>query len=108
LAQQQQQGGVPGPRTQPDLEALQNHPEIQLLQQRIAQNPAGLQTLIQEFANRHPAMAQLLAAHPEVLLRGIEHDDGDGDGSIPPGTQVVNVTGEERAAIERVSIFYHS
>lgn len=33
-------------------------------------------------------------------------DDGEGEGDLPPGAQVVSVTEEERAAIERVSTLF--
>jgi UV excision repair protein RAD23 len=55
-------------------------------------------------------MAQMLADNPEALLHhlGIENDVADSDNNpIPPGAQVVSVTEEERAAIERASIIYH-
>jgi UV excision repair protein RAD23 len=55
-------------------------------------------------------MAQMLADNPEALLQhlGIEHDVDRDNNPIPPGAQVVSVTEEERAAIERVSVIYHS
>jgi hypothetical protein len=39
-----------------------------------------------------------------MQLLGVQFDGEEGD--APPGTQVVNVTVEERAAIERVSDIY--
>jgi UV excision repair protein RAD23 len=50
---------------------------------------------------QNPGIAQMLAQNPGMLadLLGIEPDEGD----LPPGTQVISVTQEERAAIERVS-----
>ena len=98
-----------GPRTQQlgagglDLEALRNNPQIQQLRQLVEQNPALAQPLIQQIASSNPAIAQALAQNPEALLElfgaeGIEED-------IPPGAQVISVTEEERAAIERVKLF---
>jgi UV excision repair protein RAD23 len=43
-----------------------------------------------------------LASNPDELLNHLLNA-GDDDEPIPPGAQVVNVTAEERAAIERVS-----
>ena len=108
--QQQQQAGAGGPRTQPlgagglDIEALRNNPQIQQLRQLVEQNPALAQPLIQQIASSNPAIAQALAQNPEALLElfgaeGIEEDH------IPPGAQVISVTEEERAAIERVRYF---
>jgi UV excision repair protein RAD23 len=112
LAQQQQQAGVSVPGPQPNLEALRDNSQIQQLREQIAQNPALLQYLIQQLGSQNPSMAQMLAENPEALLQqlGIEHDDvADSDGNpIPPGAQVVSVTEEERAAIQRASIIYHS
>jgi UV excision repair protein RAD23 len=111
LAQQQQQAGVSGPGPQPNLEALRGNSQIQQLREQIAQNPALLQYLIQQLGSQNSSMAQMLADNPEAVLQrlGIEHDDADSDGNpIPPGAQVVSVTEEERAAIQRASIFYHS
>ena len=113
MAQQQQQAGVAGPGAQPNLEALRDNAQIQHLREQIGQNPALLQFLIQQVASQNPAMAQMLAENPQALLQLLGNDDGDGDGDdaqvpIPPGAQVVSVTEEERAAIQRVNIFHHS
>jgi UV excision repair protein RAD23 len=116
LAQQQQQqtgGAVPAPggptgvgsAPQLNLEALRDNPQIQQLRQQMAQNPAMIQPLIQQLAMQNPAIAQMIAQNPEALfqLLGIELDDEEG-GQLPPGAQVISVTEEERAAIQRVSI----
>ena len=111
MAQQQQQAGVSGPGAQPSLEALRDNPQIQHLREQITQNPALLQYLIQQLGSQNPSIAQMLAENPEAVLQhlGIEPGDGDGDGTpIPPGAQVVSVTEEERAAIQRVGIIYQS
>jgi UV excision repair protein RAD23 len=104
LAQQQQQAGVsgPGPQSNP---ALRDNSQIQQLREQIERNPDLLPYLIQQLGSQNPSMAQMLADNPEALLQhlGIEHDVADRDNnSIPPGAQVVSVTEEERAAIERL------
>lgn len=111
LAQQQQQAGAAGPGPQPtsNLEALRDSPQIQQLREQIVHNPGLLQYLIQQLASQNPSIAQTLAENPEALLQhlGIEHDGTDGEGTpIPPGAQVVSVTEEERAAIQRASVIY--
>ncbi|KAJ8483520.1 hypothetical protein ONZ51_g4659 [Trametes cubensis] len=87
------------------LAALANHPQIQHLREIMAQNPALIQPLIQELAAQNPQLAQLFAQNPEALAQilgdGDFGDDEEG-GGIPPGAQVIHVTEEERAAIERL------
>ncbi|KAF8973333.1 hypothetical protein BDZ97DRAFT_1780860 [Flammula alnicola] len=113
LAQQQQQAGSGGPAVggaagplggQLNLEALRDNPQIQQLRQQMAQNPALIQPLIQQLASQNPGVAQMIAQNPEALLQllGIEMDDSDEGGPVPPGAHVVSVTEEERAAIQRL------
>lgn len=112
MAQQQQQagtgigttGGSAGPRL--DLSALQNNPQMQQLRELVAQNPNLVQPLLQQLAQGNPALAQLLAQNPEALLQLLGVDpsavEEGSEGDLPPGAQVISVTPEERAAIERV------
>lgn len=93
------------------MNALRNSPQIQQLRAAIASNPDNAQALIQQLAAQNPQVAQTIAANPQVLMEllGVQFDGQEGD--VPPGAQVVNVTAEERAAIERVSGFvfvYHA
>jgi len=105
LAQQQQQAGVsgPGPQANP---APRDNFQIQQLREQIESNPDLLPFLVQQLASQNPSMAQMFAENPEALMQhlvGVEHDVADSDNnSIPPGAQVVSVTEEERAAIERL------
>ena len=114
LAQQQQQqpaapvipgsGAVP---TAPGLDALRANPQLSAVRELVSRNPALIQPVIQQIAQSNPQLAQLLASNPESLLdilnEGLDPGVGDDGEAIPPGAQVVNVTVEERAAIERVS-----
>ncbi|RPD57633.1 UV excision repair protein Rad23 [Lentinus tigrinus ALCF2SS1-7] len=114
LAQQQQQqqggvgGGIPGLGGAggggANLAALANHPQIQQLREILIQNPQLAQPLIQELAQNNPVFAQELAANPDALMQilGGALDDDEEGGGIPPGAQVIQVTEEERAAIERL------
>jgi UV excision repair protein RAD23 len=71
----------------------------------LGQNPTLLQPMIQQLAHNNPQLAQVLAQNPEALLEllGGGDEEGDIDGQhIPPGAQVVNITPDELAAIERV------
>ncbi|KAI9455448.1 hypothetical protein BJY52DRAFT_1151682 [Lactarius psammicola] len=119
LAQQQQQqppsvppsvGGAESPQ---GMAALRDNPRFNAIRGLVAQNPALLQPMIQQLAASDPQLAQALASNPEALLNllasnpealgllGGGEEDEDGE-PIPPGAHVVNVTPEERAAIERL------
>ena len=74
------------------------------LRELVRQNHALLQPMIQQLAASNPQLAQSLASNPEELLNilaGAGEDGEEGEGL--PGVQVVNITAEEQAAIERVS-----
>ncbi|OSX66108.1 hypothetical protein POSPLADRAFT_1131594 [Postia placenta MAD-698-R-SB12] len=86
-----------------DMANLQNHPQVQQLRELIMQNPALAQPLIQQLAASNPQLAQLFAQNPEALLQLLGGgDDLEGEGGLPPGAQVVHVTEEEQAAIQRL------
>jgi UV excision repair protein RAD23 len=73
----------------------------------MTQSPELIQPLIQQLAASNPALAQTLAQNPDALLQllGEAEQQGDFDGeNLPPNTHIVNVTEEERAAIERVGV----
>ena len=94
-----------------DLSALQGNPMIAQLRELVAQNPAMIQPLIQQLAASNPQLATVIAQNPQALLQLLGGDGGDfdddGEGPIPPGAQVVSITPEERAAIERVCNLCH-
>lgn len=81
------------------------------IHQFMAQNPAMAQALIQQIAATNPALLQQLGENPQQFLAGIlesaaaeDLGEDDEEGPVPPGATVLNVTPEERAAIERVCI----
>jgi UV excision repair protein RAD23 len=111
LAQQQQQptpsvapglGGLGATPAAPGLDALRADPRLNAIRELASQNPALLQPVLQQIMQNNPQLAQTLASNPDELLNHLLNA-GDDDEPIPPGAQVVNVTAEERAAIERVS-----
>ncbi|KAF8919954.1 XPC-binding domain-containing protein [Mucidula mucida] len=116
LAQQQQQqqattggaglGSLGGGGGMPpiDMAALQSSPQLQQLREVLQQNPALIQPIIQQLAASNPQLGQLIQQNPEALLQllGGGGGEGDDDGPAPPGSHVVHVTEEERAAIERL------
>ncbi|KDQ55873.1 hypothetical protein JAAARDRAFT_37302 [Jaapia argillacea MUCL 33604] len=120
LAQQQQQqaahpgagalgGGGGGGAGALDLSALRDNPQIAQLRNLVAENPEMIQPILQQLAHANPGLAQMLANNPEALLQLLapeggfgDFGEGEGEGGLPPGAHVVNVTPEERAAIERL------
>lgn len=111
LAQQQQQQptapAVPTLGASPAASGLEAHglradPRLAALRELAGQNPALLQPVIQQLAQNNPQLAQALASDPNALLNLLGGEEGDDGEAIPPGAHVVNVTPEERAAIERL------
>jgi UV excision repair protein RAD23 len=112
LAQQQQQqrqqnpagfGGEGGGLPQLSAGQLAN------MRQVMAQNPAMTQALIQQIRATNPSLLQQLGNDPQQVIADIlqsaadgEFGEDDEEGPIPPGTHVLSVTTEERAAIERL------
>jgi len=59
--------------------------------------------VIQQLVAANPQLAQVLASNPQALLQLLgDGGEGEGEGEGIPGMQVVNVTPEEQAAIERL------
>jgi XPC-binding domain len=111
LAQQQQQQPTtpvaPGLGASPtasglDAPGLRADPRLAALRELAGQNPALLQPVIQQLAQNNPQLAQALASDPNALLDLLGGAEGEEGEAIPPGAHVINVTPEERAAIERV------
>lgn len=104
---QPQQLAIPvGPGGNIDVAAIQNQPQIQHLRQLMQQNPALIQPIIQELATQNPQLTQLFAQNPAALAQifGVPPEqldllEGLAD-ELPQ--QVIEITPEERAAIQRV------
>jgi UV excision repair protein RAD23 len=118
LAQQQQQhqqpgygasgpGGLAGAGIGPNPGALRGgDARVQGIRELLTHNPALIQPMIQQLTEENPELAQLLADNPAGLLSmlgpgGME--GGEGGDRMP---QVINVTPEESAAIERARPFF--
>ena len=88
----------------PELTQLQ----LNNMRRALAQNPEMAEVLINQIAASDPEALRQLGANPrqaiaQILQSGGDEDDGD-DPPVPPGTHVLSVTAEERAAIARVCI----
>jgi UV excision repair protein RAD23 len=84
--------------------AMRGDPRVHGLRDLLAQNPAFLQPMIQQLSQDNPDLARILADNPAGLLNilGPGMEGGEEGESVP---HVINVTPEERAAIERVGYF---
>ena len=90
-----------------DITAIQNHPQIQAIRQLMQANPQAVQPLLQQIAMSNPILVQIFAQHPEQLaqLLGVP-EDAINFAALADlvGAQLVELTPEEDAAVERVSV----
>ena len=94
-----------GPGGTLDMEAIANQPQIQHLRQLLRQNPTLVQPILQDIAAQNPQLAQVFQQNPEIIaqLLGLNLEEvGDAEGA--PEEHAIQVTPEEAAAIQRVSI----
>jgi UV excision repair protein RAD23 len=84
------------------LDFLRNNPQFQQLRTVVQQQPQMLEPILQQVAAGNPQLAQIITQNPEQFMQLLAEDTGD-DVALPPGTQQISVTEEEREAIERVS-----
>ncbi|KAK2045625.1 UV excision repair protein Rad23 [Colletotrichum somersetense] len=84
-----------------NLDFLRNNAQFQQLRQVVQQQPQMLEPILQQLGAGNPQLAQLIANNPDQFLQllGEEVDD---DVPLPPGAQAIQVTEEERDAIERL------
>lgn len=95
-------GGAAGGEALPNLDFLRNNPHFQQLRQLVQQQPQMLEPILQQVAAGNPQIAQLIGQNEEQFLQLLSEDGGED--SLPPGTQTISVTEEERDAIERVRL----
>lgn len=62
-----------------------------------------LEPILQQVGAGNPQLAQLIGQNQEQFLQLLS-EDLDDESMLPPGTQAITVTEEERDAIERVRI----
>lgn len=84
-----------------NLDFLRNNPHFQQLRQLVQQQPHMLEPILQQVGAGNPQLAQLIGQNQEQFLQLLS-EDLDDESILPPGTQAITVTEEERDAIERV------
>lgn len=84
-----------------NLDFLRNNPQFQQLRQIVQQQPQMLEPILQQVGAGNPQLAQMIASQPQEFLRLLSEDNDD-DATLPPGAQSIQVTEEEREAIERL------
>lgn len=98
---------------------LRNHPQFNALRQMVQQNPQLLQPVLAQLAQQNPQLIQLINQHQQEFIQllnepvpetgqnplgGLGSMGGMG-GTGGPSPQYVQVTPEEKAAIDRVKTF---
>jgi len=88
---------------------LRQHPQFNLLRQMVQTNPQLLQPVLQQLGEQNPQILQLINQHQQEFIQLInEPVQGGAQGGIPgvgappPGAQYIQVTVEEKAAIDRL------
>ena len=94
-------GGAGGAGALGNLDFLRENPQFQQLRQIVQTQPRMLEPILQQVGAGNPQLAQLIGANPDQFLQLLA-EDTEGDTPVPPGMQEIQVTEEERAAIERV------
>lgn len=90
-----------------NLDFLRSNPHFQQLRQLVQQQPHMLEPILQQVAAGNPQIAAMIGQNSEQFLQLLSEDLGeDEEGQLPPGTQAISVTEEERDAIERVSLLF--
>lgn len=95
-------GGAATGENVPNLDFLRGNPQFQHLRQIVQQQPSMLEQILQGVGAAQPQLAQLINQYPQQFLQLLA-EDADEDAPLPPGSQAISVTEEEREAIERVS-----
>jgi UV excision repair protein RAD23 len=106
--QQQQQQPQQQQRAPGVFDFLRHHPQFGLLRQMVQANPQLLQPVLQQLGEQNPQILQLINQHQQEFIQLI-NEPVEGGGPMPgmpqgapPGAQYIQVTQEEKAAIDRL------
>ncbi|CAI7628771.1 hypothetical protein N7533_008577 [Penicillium manginii] len=95
-------GGQAGGESLANLDFLRQNPHFQQLRQLVQQQPHMLEPILQQVAAGNPQIAQIIGQNSEQFLQLLSEEGDEEDAALPPGTQAISVTEEERDAIERL------
>ncbi|XP_043078634.1 RAD23 homolog A, nucleotide excision repair protein b [Puntigrus tetrazona] len=88
------------------LEFLRNQPQFQQMRQIIQQNPALLPALLQQLGRDNPQLLQQITQHQERFVQMLNEPHGGEAGAAEapsaPHTNYIQVTPQEKEAIERL------
>ncbi|KAL7746601.1 UV excision repair protein rad23 [Sorochytrium milnesiophthora] len=97
------------------LAGLANGPHFEQLRQMIHADPQLIQPILQQLAATDPQLMQLINSNPQafmnLLMGGAGGDEGMGEegeeggaapGGLPPGAHVIEITEDEKAAVDRL------
>ncbi|KAJ5584036.1 Ubiquitin supergroup [Penicillium hispanicum] len=94
--------GAGGGEALANLDFLRSNPHFQQLRQLVQQQPHMLEPILQQVAAGNPQIAQIIGQNSDQFLQLLSEDFDDDEAALPPGTQAISVTEEERDAIERL------
>jgi len=89
---------------------LRQHPQFNTLRQMVRANPGLLQPVIQQLAAANPQIIELISQHQDEFVQLLNEPVPQGSGGgvpgmaqPPPGVRYIQVTQEEKNAIDRLS-----
>uniref|UniRef100_A0A8C1YIU6 UV excision repair protein RAD23 n=1 Tax=Cyprinus carpio TaxID=7962 RepID=A0A8C1YIU6_CYPCA len=96
----------PPPTSANPLEFLRSQPQFQQMRQIIQQNPALLPALLQQLGRDNPQLLQQITQHQERFVQMLNEPHGGEAGAAEapsaPQTNYIQVTPQEKEAIERL------
>uniref|UniRef100_W5K7S5 UV excision repair protein RAD23 n=1 Tax=Astyanax mexicanus TaxID=7994 RepID=W5K7S5_ASTMX len=99
------------------LEFLRSQPQFQNMRQLVQQNPSLLPSLLQQLGRENPELLQQIRQHQELFIQMLNAPAGEGEGEGPEGAEhadlgamgeegapvdYIQVTAQEKEAIERL------